>query len=262
MDEGYVRREDKQLQLIESTKNERVKAWKKLHTKKGRQKARAFLIEGDHLIEEALKEKQRIATIIIDEKRKHVPFDIQAIPVVKVTHRVFQEISETDTPQGIIAVCHMPEEHEMKLNKGKYLLVDEVQDPGNVGTLIRTADSAGFDAVILGKGCADRYNAKTIRATQGSLFHLPVYEGDLEKMVSMLQKNNLKVFGTALQGAKEYRTLEKQEAFGLIVGNEGSGVRESLLALCDENVYIPIFGKAESLNVAVAAGILMYSLQQ
>lgn len=250
------------MQRIESTKNERVKLWRKLHTKKGRKKARKFLIEGDHLIQEALKEEQRVAKIIVDESRKHVPFDTHSIPVIQVTNNVFQEISETDTPQGVIAVCHMSEEKEMELNKGKYLLIDEVQDPGNVGTMIRTADSAGFDAVFLGKGCADRYNSKTIRATQGSLFHLPVYEVNLEDVVQKLQQVGVKVFGTALHHATDYRLVQKQETFGLIVGNEGAGVSDNLLALCDDNVYIPIYGKAESLNVAVAAGILMYSFQQ
>ena len=129
-------------------------------------------------------------------------------------------------------------------------------------TMIRTADSAGFAAVVLGKGCADLYNPKTIRATQGSLFHVPVYEADLEKIIRRLQQKGMKVFGTALQQATDYRCSEKQEAFGLVVGNEGSGVSGRLLELCDDNVCIPIFGKAESLNVAVAAGILMYSLQR
>ncbi len=249
------------MQRIESIRNERVKGWKKLHTKKGRQLAQAFLIEGDHLIEEALKEKQVIEALIIDERRKHIPFDTKEIPIIQVTSNVFQEISETDTPQGILAVCHMHEQATVTIRRGKYLLIDHVQDPGNVGTMIRTAASAGFDAVILGKGCADLYNSKTIRATQGSLFHLPIYQIGLEGIVHELQSQHVKVFGSALEEAIDYRSLEKEEAFGLIVGNEGAGVSESLLALCDQNVYIPIYGKVESLNVAVAAGILMYGLQ-
>lgn len=250
------------MQRIESIKNERVKKWKKLHTRKGRQAEQLFLIEGDHLIEEALKMEQQIETIIIDERREDIPFDTGAVPIILVTSSVFKEISETDTPQGVIAVCHMPNQKEITLQSGKYLLVDYVQDPGNVGTMIRTADSAGFHAVFLGKGCADVYNSKTIRATQGSLFHLPIYQADLETVVHELQSQHITVFGTALHDAIDYRSIDKKDAFGLIVGNEGSGVNESLLARCDHNVYIPIYGKAESLNVAVAAGILMYGLQR
>ncbi|WP_205948474.1 TrmH family RNA methyltransferase [Pueribacillus theae] len=241
-------------------KNDRVKKWKKLLTRKGREKERLFLVEGHHLIEEALKEKI-VKTIIIDEE-KEVPkeWTVNEKEIVRVSKNVFKEISETETPQGVIAVCDMLKQQKLTYDQGKYLLIDRVQDPGNVGTMIRTADSAGFDAVILGKGCADLYNGKTIRATQGSLFHMPVYQHILEEIVNGLKINSVKVYGSALKGARDYRSVEKTDSFGLLVGNEGEGVQEQLLAMCDEKVSIPIFGQAESLNVAVAAGILMYGL--
>ncbi|KPD01469.1 putative TrmH family tRNA/rRNA methyltransferase [Geobacillus sp. BCO2] len=141
------------------------------------------------------------------------------------------------------------------------LLIDAVQDPGNLGTMIRTADAAGIDAVILGEGCADLYNAKVVRATQGSLFHLPVVNGDLAQWIARFKEQGIPVYGTALEKAVDYRTVPLSSSFALLVGNEGSGIRPELLGLTTENVYIPIYGQAESLNVAVAAGILLYSLQ-
>ena len=251
----------KVLQRIDSLQNHRVRVWKKLKTKKGRNKQGAFLIEGEHLVEEALRSNVKVMTIIIDETRVDIPFLAREIPIVQVSKSVFREISDTDTPQGIIAVCEKPKETLLPFSEGKFLLLDEVQDPGNVGTMIRTADCAGFDAVILGKGCADLYNPKTIRSTQGSLFHLPVFQQELAETIQALKKRQITVFGTALKKATDYRRIEKRSSFALLVGNEGSGVKPQYLELCDENVYIPIYGQAESLNVAVAAGILMYSLQ-
>lgn len=248
------------MQRIDSVKNERVKKWKKLKTKKGREKEQLFLIEGEHLIEEALKSNAFVTTLIVHEKRDDIP-DAHDIQVVQVSNEVFREISETETPQGLIAVCRMFKKTEHSFTQGKFLLLDEVQDPGNVGTMIRTANCAGFDAVFLGKGCADLYNAKTIRATQGSLFHISVYQSDLDKVIDELQRSRITLVGTALHEATDYRLIEKRTSFGLLVGNEGSGVKEQYLARCNEIAYIPMYGKAESLNVAVAAGILMYGLQ-
>lgn len=249
------------MQRIDSRQNPRVKAWKKLKTKKGRDKQGAFLIEGEHLVEEALQSPVKVTTIIVDEARDDVPFAAHDVPIVQVSKSVFREISDTDTPQGIIAVCEKPKPTPFSFSEGKFLLLDEVQDPGNVGTMIRTADCAGFDAVILGKGCADLYNPKTVRATQGSLFHLPIYQQDLTETIRSLKAHQIPVFGTALRQAADYRKIEKRASFALLVGNEGAGVKPQYLELCDEKICIPIYGKAESLNVAVAAGILMYSLQ-
>lgn len=249
------------MQRIDSLQNNRVKTWKKLKTKKGRDKEQAFLIEGEHLIEEALKSNAEVSTIIVNETRNSLPFAAGDIPIIQVSKQVFREISDTDTPQGIIAVCQKPKETTLSYSEGKFLLLDEVQDPGNVGTMIRTADCAGFDAVILGNGCADLYNPKTIRATQGSLFHLPIFQQDLQDAIQRFREKQIYVYGTALKQATDYREIKKQSSFALLVGNEGAGVKKQYLELCDEKLYIPIYGKAESLNVAIAAGILMYSLQ-
>ena len=138
-------------------------------------------------------------------------------------------------------------------------MIDSVQDPGNVGTMIRTADAAGMDAVILGKGTADPYNPKTVRAAQGSHFNIPVVRGELSEWVERLKEAGIRVLGTGLENAVTHTAIEMQSEFALIVGNEGSGVDPELLSLADDTVMIPLYGKAESLNVAVATGILLYT---
>ena len=250
------------LKRIESVKNDRVKQWKKLHTKKGRERQKAFLVEGFHLIEEALKEENIVMEMIVEELvSMPASWKIENIPVYRVTKSVMREISETEHPQGIVAVCKTPNHDRFAFAEGKYLLIDSVQDPGNVGTMIRTADSAGFHAVVLGKGSVDPFNGKVVRATQGSLFHLPVIQRELKAVIQELNRHGVPVFGTVPTGGKHYREHEKRTSFAVLVGNEGEGISEQLLDLCDEKVSIPIYGKAESLNVAVAAGIFMYELR-
>ncbi|ASS98604.1 MULTISPECIES: TrmH family RNA methyltransferase [Geobacillus] len=247
------------MKRIESPKNARVKQWKKLLTKKGRDETGLFLLEGFHLVEEAIKSNAPLVELIVDERTAIPPGWDASVPVVIVTEAVMKTISSTETPQGIAAVCRkLPAELE---GVKTALLIDAVQDPGNLGTMIRTADAAGIDAVILGEGCADLYNPKVVRATQGSLFHLPVVNGDLAQWIARFKEQGIPVYGTALEKAVDYRTVPLSSSFALLVGNEGSGIRPELLGLTTENVYIPIYGQAESLNVAVAAGILLYSLQ-
>jgi len=137
--------------------------------------------------------------------------------------------------------------------------LDRVQDPGNLGTLIRTADAAGMDAIILGEGCADPYNPKVVRATQGSLFHLPIIKRNL---ATFMDEIDMPLYGTALENAIAFKAVEPSETFALLVGNEGQGVSEELLGKTTKNLYIPIYGKSESLNVSIAAGILMYYLRK
>ncbi|ASS88668.1 RNA methyltransferase [Geobacillus lituanicus] len=247
------------MKRIESPKNARVKQWKKLLTKKGRDETGLFLLEGFHLVEEAVKSRAPLVELMVDERTAIPPGWDVSVPVVIVTEAVMKAISSTETPQGIAAVCRqLPAELE---GVKTALLIDAVQDPGNLGTMIRTADAAGIDAVILGEGCADVYNPKVVRATQGSLFHLPVVKGDLAQWIARFKERGIPVYGTALENAVDYRTVPPSSSFALLVGNEGSGVRREWLEMTTETIYIPIYGQAESLNVAVAAGILLYSLQ-
>lgn len=250
------------MKRIESTQNTLVKYWKKLAaTRKERDRSGEYIIEGFHLVEEALKYKELMKTLIVREG-VDLPllWNIDGLDMIEVTAAVAKEFSETETSQGVFAVCKQVEYAiDQIATWRKLLLVDAVQDPGNIGTMIRTADAAGIDAIILGKGCADPYNSKTLRSAQGSHFHIPVVRGDLFEWVENLVDKAIPVYGTALDDAVDYTTIEGGAHFALIVGNEGSGIHPQLLAQTDTNVMIPMLGKAESLNVAVATGILLYA---
>ncbi|WP_456278055.1 TrmH family RNA methyltransferase [Bacillus sp. AK128] len=249
------------MKRIESKKNPQVKQWKKLQTKKERDKTNLFIVEGAHLVEEALKYKGNITEILLTEGF-HIPHDwnLDGLEVFMVADEVLNEIGDTETPQGVAAICRKPSfTHHAIVNST--LLIDAVQDPGNLGTLIRTADAAGIDQIIIGEGTVDVFNSKVIRASQGSIFHIPISKGNLQEWVLKLKASGQTVYGTSLEGAESYQNLTPSGPFSLIVGNEGRGVQQELLELADQNLYIPIYGKAESLNVTVAAGILLYYLR-
>ncbi|MBQ0138217.1 MAG: RNA methyltransferase [Kurthia sp.] len=247
------------MKRIESSSNSLVKYWKKLATtRKERDKTGEFLVEGFHLVEEALNGTEVINLIIRDGVEIPHNWNVDNIYIIEVTPEIAAEFAETEHSQGIFAHCKQPD-FQVKSSWKKLLLVDAVQDPGNVGTMIRTADAAGIDAVILGKGSADPFNAKTVRSTQGSIFHIPVIRGDLIEWVEQLKTNDVPVYGTALDATSVvYNKVEKGPAFALIMGNEGSGISKELLQQTTQNVIIPIMGGAESLNVAVASGIVLY----
>ncbi|RSK28098.1 RNA methyltransferase [Bacillus sp. HMF5848] len=247
------------MKYIESLQNPLIKQCKKLHTKKEREKTDTLLIEGPHLIEEAIANNINLLAVIVTDEGL-VPSNLHA-PLYKVPVEIMNHISQTETPQGIAAICDLPEQ-ELQWNKlQKVLLIDAVQDPGNVGTMIRTADAAGVDAVIIGKGTVDVYNDKVVRATQGAIFHVPIFKEDLLEATSHLKENNIPVFGTALENAAVYTEIQPPGSFGLIVGNEGSGVSPDVLQQTSKNLFIPIYGKSESLNVGIATGILLYYLR-
>ncbi|WP_152671017.1 TrmH family RNA methyltransferase [Guptibacillus hwajinpoensis] len=247
------------MMIIESVKNQKVKDWKKLQTRKGREKAESYLIEGPHIIEEAAKAEAPIVEVILTEGMDLSSYPFKESPIVyTVTEKVMFELTDTETPQGIMAVCKMAE--PVSPQNGKLLLLDAIQDPGNLGTIIRTADSAGYDGVLLGAGTVDPYNSKVLRSTQGSIFHLPVRKANLVEEVKSLKQSGMHIYATEVSGGTPYQEVEHQSNFAVILGNEANGVSEELQTLADVNVYIPIYGDAESLNVAVAAGILMYGL--
>lgn len=248
---------------IESIKNNKVKQWKKLQKKKEREQSGTFIIEGFHLVEEALKVDNLVEEIIISEDRT-IPkeWDLNHVELIYAVPNVLKEISETETPQGVVAICRMPEENNRQIQPNqKILLLDNVQDPGNVGTMIRTADAAGMDMVILGDGCADLYSSKVIRSTQGSIFHLPIARGNLKNYIDHCKELQTPVYGTSLQNGVPYQEVQPSDTFALILGNEGKGMAQEHLDMTDQNLYIPIHGQSESLNVGVAAGILMYYLR-
>lgn len=251
------------MKRIESSQNTQVKHWKKLvSVRKERDKSGEFLVEGFHLVEESLKNKENVLAIIVREGTT-IPtgWNVNDVDIIEVTMDIAKEIAETEHSQGIYAHCS---QQQTTVNQQqtwkKLLLVDAVQDPGNVGTMIRTADAAGIDAIILGKGSADAYNPKTVRSGQGSHFHIPIVKGDLSQWIQTCKDQEIPVYGTSLDESVLYNQVQPQGQFALIMGNEGSGLSPELLVQTDTNLKIPLLGQAESLNVAVATGILLYSL--
>jgi RNA methyltransferase, TrmH family len=250
------------LKYIQSSKNPQVKQWKKLLTKKERDKTNTFIVEGFHLVEEALKQNKVVLELIVSDG-VDIPqkWNVDSISITIVAEEVSKVLSDTESTQGIFAVCSQVEK-SMEISGAKtFLLLDGVQDPGNIGTMIRTADAAGIDMVVLGAGSGDPYNPKVLRSAQGSHFHLPIVRSDLQQTIELLKSKEIPIYGTALENGVEYTNVEPSSTFAVIVGNEGNGVSNEVLSETNQNLYIPIYGKSESLNVAVAAGILLYYLK-
>lgn len=252
---------------ILSSKNSLIKEIRKLHKKKYREEKQQYIIEGFHLIEEAAKSGASIQWILFNSRGQSEWgswLEQQGSEkLIFVSEDVLASLSDLPTPQGILAVIEMQNSENLEEIEGGWLLLDNVQDPGNVGTMIRTADAAGLAGVILGEGTADIYSTKVLRAMQGSNYHLPIIHGKLQEVLSKFLEKSIPVYGTELNDeALHFSEIEKMSRYGLILGNEGQGVEPTLLAQTTHNVYIPIKGQAESLNVAVAAGILMYHFEK
>ncbi len=241
--------------IITSKANSVVKNAKKLHQKKYRKSA--YLIEGWHLFEEAVQAGVTIEKIFALESYRD---QLAAFPqTIWVSEEILLDLADTQTPQGIVAVIQKEEVGLPNLHQGKYLFLEDVQDPGNVGTMIRTADAAGFTGVIVSDKSADIYSLKTLRSMQGSHFHLPIYRLPVATFVEEAKKSNLPLLATTLsRESKDYRELSSLENFVLVMGNEGQGISSVMAESADQLVHISMKGQAESLNVAVAAGILMF----
>ncbi|GEQ04840.1 RNA methyltransferase [Staphylococcus gallinarum] len=245
------------MEMITSAQNSKVKNANKLKKKKDRDKTGQALIEGYHLIEEAYQSKLTIKQLfIVDTSRISSDLIEYAEEVFEINLKVAEALSGTVTPQGFFAVIEKPN-YETTTAK-QVLLIDRIQDPGNLGTLIRTADAAGIDLIVLEKGTADPYQDKVLRASQGSVFHLPIIIDSLESFIDSFDGP---VYGTALEEADSFHEISAKEHFALLLGNEGEGVSQQLLAQTTQNLTIPIYGKAESLNVAIAGSILIYHLK-
>ncbi|QIL46445.1 RNA methyltransferase [Vagococcus coleopterorum] len=250
---------------ITSSQNNYIKSLKKLTKKKERTSQGRYLLDGEHLVGEALKSGTEIEAILYSREflENHSNLSISDnVETYLLSNEIMKQLSFVPAPQGIMAVVKLPTNKvELKTNQ-PILVLDNVQDPGNVGTMIRTADAAGFGTVFLGEGTADIYNDKVLRSMQGSHFHIDVIEGTILELMSTLSEKNIPVYGTELNPqAVCYREIKPMEQFALVMGNEGQGVGAEILAQTTKNVYIPIVGEAESLNVAVAAGVLMFALK-
>lgn len=239
---------------ITSLSNAKVKQWFKYHEKKHRDKEKRFLIEGEHLLQEA--HQAGIIECIIVEIGYPSPLD--GYPIHECTPAIMSKLSLRESKATLMAVCHYPEHSE---DSDRILVCDGVQDPGNLGTLIRTACSFHYRSVILSEQCVDAYNEKVIRSTQGAQFHVSLQRCPLVETLKAYKEKGYHIYATSLRNAKGLATITPKEKHLLILGNEGKGVSEEVLAICDEAIYIEM-KTFESLNVAVAGAICMYELSK
>lgn len=258
-------------EYITSLQNQYIKLAAALKQKKYRDETGLFVIEGIRLVEEAARSHYRVDTCLYTLKameQKRVQDILNKLEksgtrMLRVSDEAYNKVTDTEQPQGIMALVEKfhPDMSDV-LSSGNLpllLVLDHLQDPGNVGSAIRSADASGCTGVILSHGCADLYAGKTVRSTMGSLFHLPVLENvDLTDFLAVCKSNKVDIMVTALDGARVHFHVDFTRPVAIIFGNEGNGVNASLLASADEHLYIPLKGKAESLNVSAAAAIILY----
>lgn len=248
---------------ITSPQNQQVKRWKKLLSKKGRRTEGTYLVEGVHLLQEAKKADEKIKAIIVKEGFVDSDdlLDSQAyIPIYQLGESIFSKLAETEQTQGIMAEIPIPQWNlEALLTKSNLLLLlDGIQDPGNLGTILRTAFATGVDLVVCGRGTVDLYNGKVIRSSMGALFHLPIIEADLLEIIPMLRKEKITIVGTSPHNGMYSYDYSFPSKTAIVLGNEGKGIKEAVLQQIDQAIMVPMIEKAESYNVSITAGMLLY----
>ena len=279
------------MEIISSKDNKRIKYIRSLLEKGGiRKKNHSFVVEGIKLVDEAL-EYGNVLDIIVSESLyeeivsgdltrnallsdngKHIIKQVKLGTLLTVvSDTVFKSVSETITPQGILAEVEMPKHRLLEENfleiayektgKIKLLILEDTADPGNLGTIIRTAEAAGVTGVIMGKGTVDIFNPKVVRSTMGSIFRLPfAYVDDLKAVILGLKRGGISFYATHLKGKESYRDIAYSDKAGILIGNEARGLSDEIVNLADTYVIIPMQGKVESLNAAVAAALMMYEV--
>jgi len=239
--------------LITSLNNEHIKELCKLNTKKYRDESDTFLIETKHLVLEAYKEG--IIKELILEKDEIFPLDV---PITYVTRPILKKLSNTESPSNVMAVVSKRKENK---NIGeKILILDHIQDPGNLGTIIRSAVAFNIDTIVLSKDTVDLYNPKVVRSNQGMMFHINIITRDIVPFIKELKDNDYKIIGTKVTNGKDVKDASIYSHFALVIGNEGKGISNEVDELCDEYLYIKMSNLCESLNASVAASILMYEI--
>ena len=250
------------MEQITSRQNPLVAHIRKLGTDRAyRREQGRFLIEGFKLLDECIKWGGEIDTLVHAEGAAFEGAVPQSVREVSVPAGLFKSLSTVDSPQGVLALCAVPAlTLPDKLSGGRYLVLDGVQDPGNVGTVWRTADAFGADGLFLLPGCADPYGPKTVRSTMGACFRLPVWETDLDELRVRLKDADIPLRATALrQDTVDVRELDWTRA-AAVIGSEGRGVSERVLAACPATVKIPMRERCESLNAAVAASVILWEM--
>ncbi|BEP28612.1 23S rRNA (guanosine(2251)-2'-O)-methyltransferase RlmB [Helicovermis profundi] len=255
--------------VIKSSNNSLIKLIRSLKSKKNRSNHGMFIIEGIRFIEFAVENKIDLVEICYSKdmlftdggKNLFNKIKDKKIKSYEIEKKLFDSITDTKNTQGIIAIAKIPE-YKIDFNNftRKFILIlDRIQDPGNLGTIIRTADAAGVDCIVISKGTVDPYNEKVLRSTMGSIFSMPIhYEKEILEFINKLKDNEFNILSTCLNTNSYYDEVDYQGKIAIVIGNEANGVSEEIIDISDILVKIPIWGKAESLNASIAAGIIMY----
>ncbi|MCR4434878.1 MAG: RNA methyltransferase [Clostridiales bacterium] len=257
------------MNYITSSQNPVIKELKSLNKRKSRGAENLFFVEGLRIVEEALEEGADIVRVLVSQEftgtaaGKALLKNIRSksIKLFILANSLYREMSDTKNPQGVMAVIKSkPLSLEEIMVKNKFLVIlDSIQDPGNMGTIIRTADAADAGGVIVSKGCVDIYNPKVLRSTMGSIFRVPVFlSADLEDTIKIVKSKGIRVCAAHLNGDISHFQLDRSPKTAFIIGNEANGISDEVAALADILVKIPMPGGAESLNASVAAALLMY----
>lgn len=238
--------------LITSVNNNHIKELCRLKEKKYRDITGLFLVEGEHLVSEAIKNNLIKEVIVLDKKT----FDYDG-EITYVSDSIMKKLSSMDSYPNVIGVCYKRKEENVG---NRVLILEDIQDPGNLGTIVRTAVAFDFDTIILSPKTVDLYNSKVVRSTQGMIFRINIITRELAPTIDMLKKDNYLILGTNVRNGIDIRNIDIPNKFALIIGNEGNGMSNDISLLCDKNVYIKINERVESLNAAVAASILLYEI--
>ncbi len=236
--------------LITSSSNSKIKHIRKLLDKKNSLKEGLFVIEGENLIEEAIKNNLLVELYLLDGCDNKFGFECDYI-----TLDVMKSISSLPSTSRVIGVSKYI--NKSKLGK-RVVLLDGVQDPGNVGTIIRNAVAFGVHSVVFSKGCVSPYNSKVLRSTGGMIYNINIIIDDLKNVISKLKQSNIKVYATSLKASISLENMPKSDSYGIVFGNEGNGVSNEIIDLCDKSIRIDMNKECESLNVGVSTGIVLY----
>lgn len=252
--------------VIRAINNEQIKALRRLSQRKVRLEEDSFMLEGVHCVEEALKSHVPLKLIIVEETKQQLYETLleraPQVPKMVVSLPVMEALSDTRTPQGIMAISPLVTRPWQDAGEsGLLLLLENIQDPGNMGTIVRTADAAGVDGILISASSVDVHNAKVVRSTMGSIFHLPIYESqNLPAAVEKLKEDGWAVICGHLDGTDFFTRGSLGEKQALVIGNEAAGVSPEVSRACNYKLKLAMAGEAESLNAAVAAGIMIYDL--
>ncbi len=242
--------------IITSKDNEIIKNIKKLKEKKYR--LDSYIVEGIKMVKEAINENQEIALIAIREDFK-IDFDTKKIKIVIISNKIFNDISDVKTPQGILAVIKKNQNNQIETNQEYILALDSLQDPGNMGTIIRTADSANINQIIINKTTVDPYSPKVIRSTMGAIYRTNIIEvEDLKATLKEMKLKGFQIITTDLKATQSIYDINYNNKTVVVIGNEANGVSQEILQTADKKVIIPMLGKTESLNASIAASIMIY----